>query len=346
MNIGKQIRFLRTQKRVKQEELAEYLGVSYQAVSKWETEASMPDIELLPRLASYFGVTIDELFQLPEEQQFERIENMFWSERRIKRETFDQAVYFLEEILKDEPDNVRAYRNLAYLYNHRAHSDHELASEYAKRVMELAPEDKGGWVAYLEANNGVCGDEWYDNHFTVIEYFKEFLKKNPKNFCGLYAVIENLLDDERYEEAVPYIKELQSIRDTHQAGMYLGDVAFGQGDKERAVALWEKALAEHTDIWQAYCCMGDRYKKIGRVQEAMECYEKCFMMQEAPRITDGLYSLAQLHERLGDYAAAMEDRKRLIQCMKEEYHVTSGESIDEHRREIERLQNLMRQKEK
>lgn len=106
MHIGKQIKVLRSQKNVKQEVLAAYLGVSYQAVSKWETEMSMPDITLLPKLATYFGVSIDELFQLPNEAQFERIENMYWSERRMRQETFDQAVHFLEGVLKDEPSNV------------------------------------------------------------------------------------------------------------------------------------------------------------------------------------------------------------------------------------------------
>lgn len=40
MDIGKKIKNLRTEKNVKQEELAEYLGVSFQAVSKWETGVS------------------------------------------------------------------------------------------------------------------------------------------------------------------------------------------------------------------------------------------------------------------------------------------------------------------
>lgn len=128
MNIGKQIKTLRLKKNVKQDELADYLGVSYQAVSKWETEMSVPDISLLPKISAYFGVSIDELFQLPDEAEFERIENMFWSERRIKKETFEHAVRFLEDVIKDDPGNVRAYENLADLYNHRAKSDHELAS--------------------------------------------------------------------------------------------------------------------------------------------------------------------------------------------------------------------------
>ncbi|MGL6173060.1 MAG: helix-turn-helix domain-containing protein [Cellulosilyticaceae bacterium] len=115
MNIGKQIKTLRLQKSVKQEELANYLGVSYQAVSKWETEMSVPDIALLPKLATYFGVSIDELFQMPNEEQFERIENMFWHERRIKAETFEHAVNFLEGVLKEEKENTRAYANLACL---------------------------------------------------------------------------------------------------------------------------------------------------------------------------------------------------------------------------------------
>lgn len=41
MEIGKQIKTLRLEKNVKQEELAEYLGVSFQAVSKWETGGSL-----------------------------------------------------------------------------------------------------------------------------------------------------------------------------------------------------------------------------------------------------------------------------------------------------------------
>ena len=50
LDIGRQIKTLRLAKGVTQEELAQYLGVSFQAVSKWETEASTPDIALLPEI--------------------------------------------------------------------------------------------------------------------------------------------------------------------------------------------------------------------------------------------------------------------------------------------------------
>lgn len=59
--IGKQIAFLRKQKGIKQEELANYVGVSTQAVSKWEN-GGVPDTELLPKIADFFCVSIDSLF--------------------------------------------------------------------------------------------------------------------------------------------------------------------------------------------------------------------------------------------------------------------------------------------
>ena len=342
MDIGKQIKALRLAKEVKQEELAEYLGVSFQAVSKWETGASVPDIALLPNLAVFFGVTIDELFQIPNEEEFERIENMFWHERRIPMETFDHSIRFLEGILAQEPRNVRAYSCLAELYNHRAKSDHEAAGEYARKVLELDPDEKRGWVAFLEAGGGVCGDEWYDNHFEVIEYFREFLEKNPGNFRGLYAIIENLLADKWYDEAVPYIEQIRTVAENGQYEVYMGDVMLGKGNLEKAVEYWNAAVEHYPERWQTYCDRADRFKKLGRYEEALADYEKCFDMQEPPRLTDGLHSMAQVHERMGDYDAAIRDRQRIIKCLREEYKTFSGEEIDSQKREIERLERKMR----
>lgn len=55
---------LRKEKGIGQQELADVLGVSFQAVSKWETGITMPDIMLLPNIAEYFGISVDELLGL------------------------------------------------------------------------------------------------------------------------------------------------------------------------------------------------------------------------------------------------------------------------------------------
>ena len=61
MTVGKRISFLRKEKGMKQEELASLLGVSGQAVSKWENDQTCPDISLLPQLAKLLGISVDEL---------------------------------------------------------------------------------------------------------------------------------------------------------------------------------------------------------------------------------------------------------------------------------------------
>lgn len=62
LNLGAKIRELRHRDGRTQEMLADALGVTSQAVSRWESGGSYPDMELMPSIANYFGVTIDELF--------------------------------------------------------------------------------------------------------------------------------------------------------------------------------------------------------------------------------------------------------------------------------------------
>ena len=59
--LGKRIAALRRDKELKQDELAEKLGVTPQAVSKWENDQTCPDISLLPFLAGALGISVDEL---------------------------------------------------------------------------------------------------------------------------------------------------------------------------------------------------------------------------------------------------------------------------------------------
>ena len=69
MTIGKRIAALRREKNLKQDDLAQMLEVSPQAVSKWENDQTCPDISLLPKLAKTLGVSVDELLSGKQEQQ-------------------------------------------------------------------------------------------------------------------------------------------------------------------------------------------------------------------------------------------------------------------------------------
>ena len=73
LTLGKRIAMLRRQKGLKQDTLAEVLGVSPQAVSKWENDQTCPDISALPKLARLLGVTVHELLEGKEETPAVRV---------------------------------------------------------------------------------------------------------------------------------------------------------------------------------------------------------------------------------------------------------------------------------
>lgn len=74
MNLGEKLKILRKGHDLTQEQLAERLGISSQAVSKWETNSSYPDISILPVLANFYGVTTDELLGVDISKNKEKIE--------------------------------------------------------------------------------------------------------------------------------------------------------------------------------------------------------------------------------------------------------------------------------
>ena len=69
MSIGKNIAKYRKAKGFTQEELGAKLGVTNQAVSKWESEVSMPDIMLLPEIATVLNITLDDLYGIVKEPE-------------------------------------------------------------------------------------------------------------------------------------------------------------------------------------------------------------------------------------------------------------------------------------
>ena len=91
--IGDKIKTLRRGKKLTQEQLAEYMDVSPQAVSKWETGASSPDIDMLPRLAAFFRISLDDLLE--------------YDRRRIDAEVEELVKRSVP--LRDEPEKAEAF---------------------------------------------------------------------------------------------------------------------------------------------------------------------------------------------------------------------------------------------
>jgi len=114
MKIGEKIKVLRKAKNISQETLANTLGVTFQAVSKWETGATAPDIALIPPMASFFDVSIDELFDYhtwENEQTVDEICRRAYARRCNDPEGAEEI---LREGLKQFPANEKLLTVLVY----------------------------------------------------------------------------------------------------------------------------------------------------------------------------------------------------------------------------------------
>ena len=108
-SMGRIIKDLRKKNGFTQEELADRLGVTYQAVSKWENGTGMPDISQVVPLASIFKVSTDVLFGIADTTENEEARKIVQHADRIKKygeaETYLKAYDILLDGLKKYPDN-------------------------------------------------------------------------------------------------------------------------------------------------------------------------------------------------------------------------------------------------
>ena len=111
---GETIKKLRKQKDMTQEQLAEYLNISTQAISKWETNLTLPDITLIPILANLFDVTTDTLLGVDIHAKEKCIDTIVKEGNNcLLTGEHEKAEKIFREALKEYPNSYRLMANLA-----------------------------------------------------------------------------------------------------------------------------------------------------------------------------------------------------------------------------------------
>lgn len=141
VDLGTKIRQLRHRDGRTQEVLAEALGVTSQAVSRWESGGSFPDMNLIPPIANYFGISIDELFGYTNQREI-RIEEMVRKiqERKWKQDV-DDTIAFARNALLEFPGNEKLMVCLAsvlYTAGYTRHGEHHLTDGEGYDVYDTA----------------------------------------------------------------------------------------------------------------------------------------------------------------------------------------------------------------
>ena len=114
IKIGTVIKNLRTENNITQDTLATAIGVTPQAISRWEAEGGYPDIELLPLIADFFSVTTDELLGYKTSEREKRLAEYKTEMSRLSEVgTIEERIDFARLALSKYPSDCEFKGNLA-----------------------------------------------------------------------------------------------------------------------------------------------------------------------------------------------------------------------------------------
>ena len=147
ITVSETLKRLRHEKGNTQEELAAHLGISMQAVSKWERGEGFPDITLLPGIAFYYNVTADDLLGIGEFNKKKRIEE--YLERTVALNFTDdpsprifKKIEIWEEAYKEFPNDTEVAFMLMNFYFNRSRQKHSLADDVIRLGEKILQEIK------------------------------------------------------------------------------------------------------------------------------------------------------------------------------------------------------------
>ncbi len=284
LEIGKKIRLLRKKNDVTQEKLAAYLKVTPQAVSRWESEICYPDIETLPQIADFFGVSMDELLCYDSIQKETKVKEYIRNaELLAEDEKYRECLALLREGYAELP------------------SSFEIQLELAKVLSAISALGKPRKEDLLEAVS-LC------NHILEDCTDDELRDETKKTLCDIYS--HQLGNDRLALDIADRLHSMSYSKEIVKATVLTGDIAFCQAQTnimEFADNMW----------WHMYniACVpdisGDNYslsQKIEIMKKGIALLEIIFdenYLYYNDRLANSYRQLAMLYLLSGDSSDAL-----------------------------------------
>lgn len=258
LTIGRNIKRLREEQNITQQALAEKLCISFQAVSKWETGSTLPEITLMPAIAEFFGVTIDTLFQpnmMAYRNKAERLMSLY--ESNVGNvEIFTQAEREYKKLFESESFTDEDIGDYAYLMECHARYYLKIAEEFYQKAIDQGAQLKGPSY-YKNQRQYILFLSRLGRSQESIDKYKQLIIQEPNNPMHYSALIA------AYKNA---------------------------GDFQNAVKVAEAGLALFPNDVVLLIYAGDTYKNLQDYNHAKQCWIRAYQLdQEA---IDSQYSLA------------------------------------------------------
>lgn len=194
LEIGAQIRSLRKARGISQDTLAAQLGVTYQAVSKWENNSTMPDITMLPAIARYFRVSIDYLLGHDLSHSRDDVQSICHQAFAERKTDLQKAEAILKEGLTRYPNDEIILNHLVYITKEEGKLDETVL--LCRLLIDTTRDDEIKYDAYRVLL------ETYKMQGNLLLLHEE-LKAIPELYFTKLELIATLLDGpEAFEAAL------------------------------------------------------------------------------------------------------------------------------------------------
>ena len=203
VNIGEKIKELRKRDGRKQEDLANALGVTPQAISRWESNVCYPDMNLIPAIANYFHVSIDLLFGYSNDREVRIKEctnkvNRFFIENDMTTSDVTHIIEMLRSSLNEFPEEPELLRLLAMSLSAQGQKESEKPNKYLAEAADI---------------------------------YEVLLKENSSVICQLLDIYTTMGDYEKAEKKAQEQPSIQICREILLASAYQDKNAAFEGKK-------------------------------------------------------------------------------------------------------------------
>ena len=252
MNLGNKIRELRRANNLTQEQLATALNISAQAISKWEMGASYPDMTMIPTLAAFFKVSLDELFDFDVSNVEKEIEEIRLEKNKYFWNNFEKAEQILLDGLKHYPSSIQLKTELMELYAYNV----DRGDDIVNKAFEL-----GGQIISI-SQDIFCTCRTKQNIIHVYTYLE--LEKGENHYEDIVKIIESL----------PYMYPYMLADKMRLSASYIK----GEEGMKEAEALkdieWQEFFIACAQVGHRYFDMKDYENAMIHFQESVDVIER------------------------------------------------------------------------
>lgn len=263
------LRKLRLDQAMTQEQIAEKLGVSAQSVSRWENAATLPDVLLLPDIAKLYGVLVDDLFKpAPKGYENNALRLLAVYERTGNRDDFITAADEFDKLIREGRATADDWRSYGVIHEYMMDSCIKNAQTYYDRAMEMSQTSDP-------------------------EMYHRTLRQKIQLRSQIGQATECIAEQD---------SAVQSMPEDPQVWIDLAHAQYMGKQHEAALRTCEAALAHFPQEGLLHVYAGDSCRVLKRYDEAITHWEAAVALDD--KFLDAMYSMAFCRGDMGQFDKA------------------------------------------